>query len=66
MCVERLSEQDRELLRIRFEPGATNRSVSAAVGRPERTVSRILSQLYGNLLECIQRRNAAQKQGERS
>ena len=65
VCVERLSEDDREILRMRFEPGATNRSVALAIGRPERTVSRILSQLYGDLLKCIQRRAASEKQGER-
>jgi RNA polymerase sigma-70 factor, ECF subfamily len=64
VCVEQLSEQDRELLRMRFEPGATSRSVALALRRPERTVSRVLSQLYDDLLECIQRRALSEKQGE--
>lgn len=63
-CVERLSVQDREILRMRFEPGATNRSVALTLGRPERTVSRVLSQLYGDLLECIERRTVSEKRGE--
>ena len=37
VCTEQLSEQDHELLRMRFEPGATNRSVSHTLGRPERS-----------------------------
>lgn len=65
LCVERLTDQNRELLRMRFEPGATNRSVAGAVGRPERTVSRNLSQLYDDLLRCIQQRALPKKQGER-
>jgi RNA polymerase sigma-70 factor (ECF subfamily) len=64
LCLKHLSEQDRELLRLRFESGATNRSVANTIGRPERTVSRMLSQLYNNLLRCIQQRVVGKKQGE--
>ena len=47
---------DRDLLRMRFEPGATNRSVARAMGYSEIRVSRTLNRTYGDLLECIQRR----------
>lgn len=65
ICFEELTEQDRELLRMRFVPGATNRSLAATMGRSERTVGRLLNHLYGNLLECIQRRDGCQPQGDR-
>ena len=63
-CVEQLSERDRDLLRMRFEPGATNRSVARAMGYSEMRVSRTLNRTYGDLLECIQRRVVFKKPGE--
>jgi RNA polymerase sigma-70 factor, ECF subfamily len=62
VCVERLSQQDRELLRIRFEPGATNRSVARTIGCSEMNISRTLNHIYGDLLECIQRNAVSEKQ----
>ena len=63
LCVERLSEGDRDLLRLRFERGATNRSVALVLGRSEGAVSRVLSQLYDDLLECIEQRAVSEAQG---
>jgi RNA polymerase sigma-70 factor, ECF subfamily len=63
LCMEHLSEQDRELLRRRFESGATNRSVALATGRSEATISRVLGRVYGDLMECIQRKPVSEKQG---
>jgi RNA polymerase sigma-70 factor (ECF subfamily) len=62
-CVAKLSDKDRELLRLRFERGNTNRSVAAALGRSEGAVSRTLSRLYDDLLECIEHRAASTEQG---
>jgi RNA polymerase sigma-70 factor, ECF subfamily len=64
VCVEQLSERDRELLRMRFEPGATNRSVARATGCSEMNVSRTLNRTYGDLLECIQRRVVFERRAE--
>ena len=63
-CVELLSERERELLRLRFEPGATNRSVARALGHSEMSVSRTLNRTYAELLDCIQRRTALEPPGE--
>lgn len=63
VCIERLPQQDRELLQMRFESDATNRSVARTVGRSEMSVSRTFSRIYGELLECIQRGLVSQKQG---
>lgn len=63
LCVEKLSEKDRELLRLRFEHGATNRSVASSLGCSEGTVSRALSWLYDNLLECIEQQVVSEPRG---
>lgn len=56
-CVAALPERDRELLKKRFGPkGATNRSVATSLGRSEGAISRTLSRLFDNLLECIRQR----------
>ena len=62
-CTEKLPEKDRDLLRLRFEPGNTNRSVALAVGRSEGAVSRSLSRLYDNLLDCIEQSGVSDEQG---
>jgi len=66
ICVEKLTPQDQEMLRLRFEPGGTNRSVARTMGSSEMTVSRTLTQIYGNLLECIRRGTASHKSGGQS
>jgi len=63
LCMEQLSEQDRELLQLRFEPGATNRSVALMLGHSEATVSRALGRVYGVLMDCIQQNTVSEKHG---
>jgi RNA polymerase sigma-70 factor, ECF subfamily len=62
-CLDELSEQDRQLVRLRFEPQATNRSVATAVGRSETAVSRTLHRIYAKLLGCVRRRTDPAEQG---
>jgi RNA polymerase sigma-70 factor, ECF subfamily len=62
-CLEKLPEQDKQVIRLRFEPLATNRSVAAALGRSETAVSRVLSRIYATLLNCIRDRTEAREQG---
>jgi RNA polymerase sigma-70 factor (ECF subfamily) len=52
-CLDGLVPGDRELVRRRHEPGATNRSLSQALGRSESAISRALSRIYLALLQCI-------------
>ena len=52
-CLDRLSGDDRDLVRRRYEPGATNRSVSKVLERSESTISRALNRIYIALLRCI-------------
>ncbi len=53
LCIGRLQEKHRALLRRRYAPGATNRSVAAAMGRSESTISRALSQIHRALTRCV-------------
>lgn len=53
-CVEKLSTEHRTLLKQRYEPGATSRSVARRVGRSESAISRTLSKIYAMLSRCMQ------------
>jgi RNA polymerase sigma-70 factor (ECF subfamily) len=54
-CVQELPQRDREMVRLRFEAEATNRSVAHAMGRSETAISRGLTRVYALLLDCVQR-----------
>jgi RNA polymerase sigma-70 factor (ECF subfamily) len=53
-CVEKLPAHHRELLRRRYEPEATSRSVAQTVGRSESAISRTLNTIYLLLMSCIE------------
>jgi RNA polymerase sigma-70 factor (ECF subfamily) len=52
-CLAGLASDDLQLVQKRHEPGATNRSVSQALGRSESAISRALNRIYLALLQCI-------------
>ena len=52
-CVRKLSESDRELIRLRYEGDTTARNVARQTGRPENTVYKALSRVRRALLNCI-------------
>jgi RNA polymerase sigma-70 factor (ECF subfamily) len=52
-CVGKLPNAQRDLIRRRYAPGATNRSVAAATGRSESAVSRTLSRIHRALTRCV-------------
>jgi RNA polymerase sigma-70 factor (ECF subfamily) len=54
-CVAKLSEQDRKLIDLRYEPGATVHSVAQQVGRSTKAVYNALGRIRGWLLDCVQR-----------
>ena len=54
-CVAKLNVQDRELLDLRYEPGATVESVARQVGRSDKAVYNALTRIRTWLLECMQR-----------
>jgi RNA polymerase sigma-70 factor, ECF subfamily len=55
VCKERLSQQDRDLIERRYQPGATTASVAAEVGRSAAAVYKAIVRIRRTLFECIQR-----------
>ena len=53
-CYALLRPQDRELLDLRYEPGATTKGVAAQVGRSADAVYKALNRVHEQLLECIE------------
>lgn len=62
-CVDQLAERDKEMISLRFEPDATNRSVASVLGMSETAISRSLTRVYAALLNCIRRRTRSVEQG---
>jgi len=58
LCIDGLSETNRELIRMRYIEDLTVEEVSAQIDRPAKTVYRILQQVRGWLMGCIQHRIA--------
>lgn len=54
-CYQRLNESDRSLLEQRYRAGVTVKDLSNQVGRPLRTVYRLIDVLHMRLLNCIER-----------
>jgi RNA polymerase sigma-70 factor (ECF subfamily) len=54
-CLGKLSENDRSLIRRRYEPGATVQQLAAEVGRTANSLSKSLGRIRRALLECVDR-----------
>jgi RNA polymerase sigma-70 factor (ECF subfamily) len=54
-CVGRLNDRDRRLVRSRYQPGATTRSVAEASGRSVQGTRKSLLRIRNALLECVRR-----------
>lgn len=54
-CIEKMSENDRELLHRRYDVGVTTVKLAAEMGRPLNTLYKSLQRIRRNLLECIDR-----------
>jgi RNA polymerase sigma-70 factor (ECF subfamily) len=52
-CMAKLPAAHQKLVRRRYAPGATNRSVAAEMGRSESAVSRALSRIRRALTRCV-------------
>jgi len=52
-CYGLLRPQDRQLIDLRYEPGATTKSVAANVGRSPDAVYKAMNRIHEQLLECI-------------
>lgn len=61
-CVERLRPRDLELLRLRYEVGATVQAVAATVQRSVDAVYKALNRIHYQLLICIRSRLVQQEE----
>jgi RNA polymerase sigma-70 factor, ECF subfamily len=55
LCMAKLSVDDRELMDLRYEPGATVEGIAQRVGRSTKAVYNALGRIRTWLLECIER-----------
>lgn len=62
-CVAKLSQRDRTLINLRYEPGANVRSVADQVGRSTKAVYYALGRIRAWLLECMQRSLSDRRRG---
>lgn len=58
-CLKKLRPKDRELVEMRYEPGNRGIGVAETIGRPSNSVYQSLSRIRKTLLECVNRRLAA-------
>ncbi len=61
-CLARLAPSDRDLIRRRYAPGETGKTVARQLGRPANSVYQSLSRIRRTLSDCIKRRLAAEAQ----
>ena len=54
-CYKKLPPRDRELVDLRYRPGAKTREVAEQIGRPLSTVYRMLNKVHDALMRCIDR-----------
>lgn len=59
-CLGTLRQRDRELIRLRYSPGETGHNLAKLLGRPVNSVYQSLGRIRKTLLECINRRLAAE------
>lgn len=54
-CLTKLRDRDRELVQLRYQPGATTQAVAGRVGRSLPAVYKALNRIHTQLLFCIRR-----------
>jgi len=59
LCMRKLPERDRELIRLRYEHGATTQDVADRAGRSIHAVYKALNRIHAKLLECIRQAMAS-------
>lgn len=59
-CLQKLRPGDRVLIRRRYQPGERGKELAAELGRPPNSVYQSLGRIRRLLLECINRRLAAE------
>lgn len=61
-CVDKLNLLDRELLNLRYTPGATVKDVARRLGRPANSVSKSLGRIRQALWDCINQELVAEQE----
>ncbi|QDT53510.1 RNA polymerase sigma factor [Caulifigura coniformis] len=59
-CLGKLREKDRELIRKRYQPGASGRDEAENLGRPANSLYQSIGRIRRSLYECIRRRMASE------
>ena len=62
-CLESLSEQARETIKMRYFDGMQGKQIAEKLGRKPETVYKSLQRIYATLSRCIQRKLAAFEAG---
>lgn len=62
-CLTKLRESDRALIQTRYSPAGEGPGISDRLGRPINSIYQSLSRIRKTLLECINRRLAAEARG---
>lgn len=60
-CLDKLGRQDRQLLRMRYELGATTKSMAEKIGRPVQGLYKAMARIHNVLLHCVRRGLAAEE-----
>jgi RNA polymerase sigma-70 factor, ECF subfamily len=60
-CLRKLPDRDRDLIQLRYEYGATTRSVAQRIGRSTDAVYKALNRIHVQLLYCIRRTLALER-----
>lgn len=55
VCYEKLSESNRQLIRLRYTEGKTIKSIAVQLGKPIQGMYKTISRLQDSLLRCIER-----------
>jgi RNA polymerase sigma-70 factor (ECF subfamily) len=61
VCVEKLSSNDRKLIKIRYEQGLKIKDIAERVGRPVQGFYKTMNRIHNLLLNCIRRKMLAEE-----
>lgn len=59
-CLAKLNDRDRQLVELRYEPGATTKAVAEQVSRSVDAVYKALNRIHGALLRCVRQQLTAE------
>lgn len=60
-CFEKLSDSNRQLMKLRYEQGMTVKLIASRLGKPLHGMYKYMARLQNSLLECIEKAMALSK-----